>query len=81
MSILIWKRRRAPDIEVEQQFAVARARPLGVLVWPLGAAATGFLLAATMTILIVWVPIIVLFALSTDLLRRKRIEVGKDVFG
>ena len=83
MSILILKRqgRRAfpapTEIETEQA-PVSRARPLGVLIWPLGIAATGFLLAATMTIFIVWMPI-VFFALTTDVLRRRRIEADEGV--
>jgi hypothetical protein len=36
---------------------------LGFLVWPLGIAATGFLFAATITVFVVWLPVILFFAL------------------
>jgi hypothetical protein len=52
------------------------ANPLGVLVWPLGIAATGFLLTATVTIFIVWMPVIALFWLRRRAVQRREIEVG-----
>jgi hypothetical protein len=69
MSILIMKRQAgcaspmSIDIDAEQT-PLARANPLGVLIWPLGIAATGFLLVATVTIFIVWMPVIAFIGLG-----------------
>jgi hypothetical protein len=43
--------------------SAAPAKPFGILIWPLGIAATGFLLAATLAIFIVWMPVITLFGI------------------
>jgi hypothetical protein len=83
MSVLMMKRQCrsafAAQIDIEEMKRTPPPRavnPLGVLVWPLGIAATGFLFAATMTVFIVWLPIVVFFAVIPAVLRRKQIDTG-----
>jgi hypothetical protein len=83
MSILMMKRQGtralSAPIDIEEMTQATAAKSLGVLVWPLGIAATAFLFAATMTVFIVWIPVIVLFALSTDVFRRKHMDARKGL--
>jgi hypothetical protein len=65
------RRRAGPNA----QFQGARAG-LGILVWPLGIAATGFLLAATIAVFVVWLPVILFFALVGAPWRPKQIDAG-----
>jgi hypothetical protein len=68
----------AIDTEVMKQAPAPRAgKSLGVLVWPLGIVATSFLCAAAMVVLMVWLPIVLLFVLNTEVLRRKKIDAGR----
>jgi hypothetical protein len=53
----------------------ARGGP-GILVWPLGIAATGFLFAATIAVFVVWLPVILFFALVGAPWRPKQIDAG-----
>lgn len=83
MSVLMMTRQRRSafsaqiDIGEMKRAPPTRAvNPLGVLVWPLGIAATGFLFAATVTVFIVWLPIVVFFAIIPAVLRRKQTNTG-----
>ena len=66
VSIVAMKRQMetaAPKPTDAHLGGLPNTNPLKVLVWPLGIAATGFLLAATATIFIVWMPVIALAGL------------------
>ena len=69
VSIVVMKRQTgyaAPmPMDVSMVKVPAPANPLGVLIWPLGIAATGFLLTATVAIFIVWMPVIAVFSLRS----------------
>jgi hypothetical protein len=53
--------------------SAAPANPLGVLIWPLGIAATGFPLTVTAAIFIVWMPVVALFGVSRHVLQRRQL--------
>ncbi len=57
----------------------APAKPLGVLIWPLGIAATGFLFMAAVAVFILWLPIITLFGIGRRALHREEIGLGAPV--
>ena len=80
MSIVVMKRQRgytAPvPMDVSMVEVSAPAKPLGFLIWPLGIAATGFLLTATVAIFIVWMPVIALYGLRRRILQPRGIRVG-----
>jgi hypothetical protein len=73
VSIVVMKRQAgyadAMPIGVSMVEVPAPANRLGVLIWPLGIAATGFLLTATVAIFIVWMPVIALFGLRRHVLQ------------
>jgi hypothetical protein len=73
VSIVVMKRQTGYAASVPMDVSIvegpAPANPLGVLIWPLGIAATGFLLTATVAIFIVWMPVIALFGLRRHVLQ------------
>jgi hypothetical protein len=84
VSIVVMKRQTgyaAPmPMDVSMVKVPAPANPLGVLIWPLGIAATGFLLTATVAIFIVWMPVIALFGLRRHAIARKLGQSSQTMF-